>query len=125
VNTETEGEIAGKMAKPVEKHRAQAATKENLEEWYQRITAAVNPASVPAARLKVFCRSDKKAIRIVQNGDSLHVTIMIITAADGGHLMHTLIIPRKEFPEEFATRAGEFHMASSDTGAHQTEAQGD
>jgi len=130
-------DIVPKAARPVEMDRAQAATKENMEAWHNKITAEVHPERVPISlqfnmdecmaqwkapgrgkpfKVKVFAPRDIRVFRIVDNSDSMHVTIMICTCADGTNLTHTLILPRKDFPADFEAFLNDFNWAGSEAG---------
>jgi len=129
-------EVAAQAAAPVELARALAGTRENLESWFSTINADVRPGEVLAGlqfnmdeimaawgmcgkgkgfRMTVFGPKDKRAYRIVMNGDSMHVTVIICTCADGSIVTHTLILPRKFFPEDMVSQAKNYHWAGSES----------
>jgi hypothetical protein len=64
-------------------------------------------------RMKVYLPKSMKrnAYRLIQNGDTMHVTVLLCTCADGSHVDHTLVLPRVFFPHEMTAEAGHFNWA--------------
>ena len=119
--------------KTVSYERAAALTQETIEEWFTRIGAEADPASVPssltfnmdetqvsasALRVKIIVPRDQKSgMRAVENKqEDTHITLVLCISADGGHVRSTVILPLKEFPTNCDALKDDFCWSGQDKG---------
>lgn len=85
-----------------------------------RLLFAADETMVAAGlkKVKVFQRTDVKAVKkIVSNeANALHITLTLITCADGSHVLPHVILPLAHFLGEFRDHLAEFAWSGSETG---------
>ena len=125
---------------PLEAERVNGATHENIEEWFTRIGKEINPSSFRkelifnmdetmidfnSKKVRVVSPKERALIRMSAGEHTMHITCVLCIAADGSHVTTTLILPKKEFPDDLEHEASEFHWAGQDAGWMTQEIFGD
>ncbi len=105
---------------------------ERIEDWFKNADEIVSPSKrrseltfnmdetmldSTARKIRVIVPKDSVPVRVDSNeSEGMHITLVFCIAADGEHMMPSIILPLKQFPLSLAELAHKFHWAGQSAG---------